>query len=66
MHKDMKLKDVSVSGDKLTITKDAIELRIEAGIATQIEYKQNSDLSGWLMTAGYIEALKDMLACFEG
>lgn len=66
MHKDMKLKDVSVSGDKLTITKDAIELRIEAGIATQIEYKQNSNLSGWLITAGYIEALKDMLACFEG
>lgn len=27
---------------------------------------QNSNLSGWLITAGYIEALKDMLACFEG
>lgn len=66
MHKDMKLKEVTVSGNKLTITKEAIELRIEAGIATQIEYKQNNNLSGWLMTAGYIEALKDLLACFEG
>ena len=53
----MKLKDVSVSGDKLTITKGAIELRIEAGIATQIEYKRSNNLSGWLMAAGYIEAL---------
>lgn len=66
MHKDMKLKEVTVSGNKLTITKEAIELRIEAGIATQIEYKQNNNLSGWLMTAGYIEALKDLMACFEG
>lgn len=62
----MKLQDVTVSGDKLTITKEAIELRIQAGIATQLEYKRDNDLTKWLLAVGYIEAMKDMLACFEG
>ena len=35
-------------------------------IAQDTPSTQNNNLSGWLITAGYIEALKDMLACFEG
>lgn len=60
----MKLQNVTVNGNALTITRDEIERLIQAGIDTQLEYKESDDFSMWLMTAGYIEAMKALLACF--
>lgn len=60
----MKLQNVTVNGNKLTITKDEIERLIQAGIDTQLEYKENDDFTMWLMTAGHIEAMKTLLAYF--
>lgn len=61
----MKLQNVTVNGNALTITRDEIERLIQAGIDTQLEYKESNDFTMWLMTAGYIEALKDMLAALR-
>lgn len=48
----------------MTITRDEIERLIQAGIDTQLEYKESNDFAMWLMTAGHIEAMKALLACF--
>lgn len=60
----MKLQNVTVNGNALTITRDEIERLIQAGIDTQLEYKESNDFTMWLMTAGHIEAMKALLACF--
>lgn len=41
----MKLKDVTVNGNTLTITKGEIERLIQAGIDTQLEYKESNDFT---------------------
>ena len=65
MHKDMKLKEVTVSGGKLTISRKELESELEVCIAKQLQCKAEDDLTMWLMAAGHIEAIKDLLACFE-
>lgn len=60
----MKLQNVTVNGNALTITRDEIERLIQAGIDTQLEYKESNDFTMWLMTAGHIEAMKTLLAYF--
>lgn len=60
----MKLQNVTVNGNALTITRDEIERLIQSGIDTQLEYKESNDFTKWLITAGHIEAMKALLACF--
>lgn len=60
----MKLQNVTVNGNALTITRDEIERLIQAGIDTQLEYKESNDFTKWLITAGYIEAMKTLVAYF--
>lgn len=60
----MKLQNVTVNGNALTITRDEIERLIQAGIDAQLEYKESNDFTKWLITAGYIEAMKTLVAYF--
>ena len=50
----MKLQNVTVNGNALTVTRDEIERLIQAGIDTQLEYKESNDLTMWLLTAGRV------------
>lgn len=62
---DTKFQNVEIKGNRLSITRDALMLRLETCIDMQKESKAKKDFTTWLIAAGYIEAVKDMLACFE-
>ena len=57
--------NVEIMGGRLAITRDALMLRLETCIDMQKEAKASNDLTQWLLAAGYIEAVKDLLAHFE-
>ena len=57
--------NVEVMGNKLSITRDALMLRLETCISLQKECKEKNDFTTWMITAGYIEAIKDLLSHFE-
>lgn len=61
----MILQNVTVSGGKLTISRKELESELEVCIAKQLQCKAEDDFTMWLMAAGHIEAIKDLLACFE-
>ena len=61
----MKLKNVEVKGNRLYLTREDLQLQLEACISVQLEYKAANDLNMWLIAAGYSEAIKDLLECFE-
>lgn len=58
--------NVEIMGGRLAITRDALMLRLETCIDMQKEAKASNDFTQWLLAAGYIEAVKDLLAHFEG
>lgn len=58
-------KNVEITGNRLTISRDELMLRLETCIAMQKESKEKNDFTTWLIACGYIEAVKDLLACFE-
>lgn len=58
-------KNVEVNGNRLTITRDGLMLSLETCIGLQKECKEKNDLTTWMITAGYIEAVKDLLSHFE-
>lgn len=58
--------NVEIMGNRLAITRDALMLRLETCISMQKESKAKNDLTQWLLAAGYIEAIKDLLAHFKG
>ena len=58
--------NVEISGGRLTITRDALMLKLETCIGMQEDCKASNDFTNWLLAAGYIEALKDLLSHFEG
>ena len=58
--------NVEVKGNSLTISRDDLALRLEACIDMQKESKAKNDFTQWLLAAGYIEAIKDLLGHFEG
>ena len=62
---DANFKNVEITGNRLTISRDELTLRLETCINMQIESKVNNDFTQWLITAGYIEAMKDLLSHFE-
>ena len=57
--------NVEVNGNRLTISRDDLALRLETCIDMQKESKAKNDLTQWLLAAGYIEAIKDLLGHFE-
>lgn len=57
--------NVEIKGGRLAITRDALMLRLETCIDMQKEAKASNDFTQWLLAAGYIEAVKDLLAHFE-
>lgn len=61
----MILNYIEVNGNMLTVTREELMMQLDACIDVQKESKQNNDFSTWLVAAGHIEAIKDMLACFE-
>ena len=63
---DTSFQNVEIMGNRLAITRDALMLRLETCINMQKESKENNDLTQWLLAAGYIEAIKDLLGHFEG
>lgn len=58
--------NVEIMGNRLAITRDALMLRLETCISMQQESKAKNDFTQWLLAAGYIEAIKDLLSHFEG
>lgn len=56
--------NVEIMGSRLAITRDALMLRLETCINMQKESKENNDFTQWLLVAGYIEAIKDLLGHF--
>ena len=58
-------KNIEIKGDRLLISRDDLALTLEAVIGLQLESKAQNDMTQWLIAAGYIEAVKDLLACFE-
>lgn len=63
---DTKFQNVEIKGNRLYITRDALMLRQETCISIQKDCKTQNDFTTWLITTGYIEAIKDLMACFEG
>ena len=57
--------NVEIMGGRLAVTRDALMLRLETCIDLQKEAKKSNDFTQWLLAAGYIEAVKDLLAHFE-
>lgn len=57
--------NVEVKGNRLTISRDDLALRLETCIDMQKESKMKNDFTQWLLAAGYIEAIKDLLGHFE-
>lgn len=62
----MNVQNVKVDGNKLTITREDLDFQLHACITLQKDCKVNNDFTTWLITAGHIEAIKDLLSCFEG
>lgn len=62
---DANFKNVEITGNRLTISRDELMLRLETCINMQTDSKANNDFTQWLIAAGYIEAMKDLLSCFE-
>ena len=61
-----KFLNVEVKGNRLTISRDDLALRLETCIDMQKESKAKNDTAQWLLAAGYAEAIKDLLSHFEG
>lgn len=61
----MTLQKAIVDGNRLSLTRQELEISLEACITTQLEYKAQKDMDMWLFSAGYIEALKDLLSNFD-
>lgn len=61
----MILNNVEVKGNRITLTRDELMLQLEACIGIQTDAKAKNDLSTWLLAAGHIEAIKDILSHFE-
>lgn len=61
----MTLQKAIVDGNRLSLSRQELEVALEACIATQLEYKAKNDMNMWLFSAGYIEALKDLLSSFD-
>ena len=57
--------NAEVKGNRLTISRDDLALRLETCLDMQKESKAKNDFTQWLLAAGYIEALKDLLGHFE-
>lgn len=57
--------NVEVKGNRLTISRDDLALRLETCIDMQKESKAQNDFTQWLLATGYIEAIKDLLVHFE-
>lgn len=62
---DVKFQNVEIHGDRLTITRDSLMLMLQSCVDMQVGYKANNEYEMWLLTAGYIEAVKHLLAHFE-
>lgn len=58
-------KNVEIKGNKLTISREDLALLLDTAIDVQLNCKTLNDITQWLIAAGYIEAIKDLLACFE-
>ena len=61
----MILNNVEVNGDKLTITREELDFQLYASITLQQDCKAKNDFTTWLITAGHIEAIKDLLSHFD-
>ena len=59
------LKNVEIRGNRLLISRDELALQLESCLSVQVESKSKNDFSTWLLAAGYSEAIKDLLSCFE-
>ena len=57
--------NVEVKGNRLTISRDELSVRLATCIDMQKESKAKNDFTQWLLAAGYIEAIKDLLGHFE-
>lgn len=61
----MILNNTEVRGDKLIIDINELKLQLKACIDTQIDAKEKNDFTTWLIAAGHIEAIKDLLSYSE-
>lgn len=58
-------RNVEIKGDRLMVSRDELAKVLDACIGIQTDSKANNDYTQWLIAAGYIEAVKDLLGCFE-
>lgn len=58
-------RNVEIKGDRLMVSRDELAKVLDACIGIQTDSKANNDCTQWLIAAGYIEAVKDLLGCFE-
>lgn len=61
----MILNNVEVKGNRITLTREELMLQLETCIDLQKDAKVKNDFSTWLIAAGHIEAIKDILSHFE-
>lgn len=61
----MILNNVEVKGNRVTLTREELMLQLEACIDVQKDAKTKNDFTTWLIAAGHIEAIKDILSHFE-
>lgn len=61
----MILNNVEVKGNRVTLTREELMLQLEVCIDVQKDAKTKYDFATWLIAAGHIEAIKDILSHFE-
>lgn len=61
----MILQNTEVRGNRLLIDRDELMLQLNVCLDVQNKAMNENDFNTWLLAAGHIEAIKDLLACFE-
>lgn len=61
----MILENYEVKGNRVTLDRDELMLQLEVCLDVQNKAMNEYDFNTWLLAAGHIEAIKDILALFD-
>lgn len=61
----MILENYEVKGNRVTLDRDELMLQLEVCLDVQNKAMNENDFNTWLLAAGHIEAVKDILALFD-
>ena len=61
----MVLNNYEVKGNRVTLDRDELMLQLEYCLDVQNKAMNNDDHITWVIAAGHIEAIKDILALFN-